>query len=136
MKSTWRIAGQVVLLTVLLPQVYVLAYYFPLLITGVRRWEFLQTVAGLGLGVSWVAAPFVAGVSVLYHVLVARRAPHVLTFLSVFAAGMCGVAIWNNLIFDLFGYLRSILPLLLCCCISSGYALAARAYRKGLPDTP
>ena len=133
MKTRWRVVGQLVVSTLLVPQVFVLAYFFPLLITGPRRWAFLQAVAELGVSISWVSAPFFVCVAGLYQAMVKRRVPYAVIFLSVLVAGFGGVALWNNLIFDLFGYLRSALPLLICCAVSIGYMLAERLYKTGLP---
>ncbi|HRR33505.1 MAG TPA: hypothetical protein P5026_05365 [Kiritimatiellia bacterium] len=136
MKAGWQVVGRIVLLTLLVPQVFVSAYFFPLLMTGPQRWEFLKTIAGLGLSISWVSTPFFVCVAGLYQVLIKFRVPYAGIFLSVLAAGFGGVALWNNLIFDLFGYLRSALPLLICCAVSVGYALAERLYKAGLPPAP
>ena len=133
MKTGWHVVGRIVVSTLLVPQVFVLAYFFPLLITGPRRWLFLQTVAELGVSISWVAAPFFVCAAGLYHAMVKRRVPDAVIFSAVLVAGFGGVALWNNLIFDLFGYLRSALPLLLCCTVTIGYMLAVRFYKKGLP---
>ncbi|MDX9794421.1 MAG: hypothetical protein RBU24_13020 [Kiritimatiellia bacterium] len=133
MKAGLREAGLVLLVTLLVPQVFVLAYFYPLLITGPDRGPLWQVLAELGLSISWVSAPFFLLVTVLYRVSVARRVPGAVVFLTVFAAGYVGVALWNRLVFDLFGYLRSALPLLLCCSATAGYALVRRAYRTGLP---
>ncbi|NLF99223.1 MAG: hypothetical protein GX565_03650 [Lentisphaerae bacterium] len=133
MKTRWRVVGQLVVSTLLVPQVFVLAYFSPLLITGPRRWAFLQAVAELGVSISWVSAPFFVCVAGLYQEMVRRRVPYAVIFLSVLVAGFGGVALWNNLVFDLFGYLRSALPLLLCCAVSIGYMLAERLYKAGLP---
>ncbi len=133
MKAGLRAAGLVLLATLLVPQVFVLAYFYPLLITGPNRWSLWQVLVDLGLSISWVSAPFFLLVTVLYRMAVARRLPGAVVFFIVFAAGFAGVALWNRLVFDLFGYLRSTVPLLLCCSATAGYALARRAYRKGLP---
>lgn len=133
MKTRWRTVGQIVVSMVLVPQLFVSAYYFPLLISGPRRWEFWQVIASLGLSISWIAAPFFVAVAGLYRVLIQCRVPYGVVFLSMLAAGFGGVALWNTLIFDLFSYLRSTLPVLLCCTVTIGYMLAARIYRAGLP---
>ena len=134
MKSEFRDAGLVLLSILLVPQVFVLAYFYPLLITGPDRWPLWLVLADLGLSISWVSSPFFLLVTVLYRVAVARRMPAAFVFLTVFATGYVGVALWNRLVFDLFGYLRSALPLLLCCSATAGYALARRAFRMGLTD--
>ncbi len=133
MKTRWRTVGQIAVTLLLVPQLFVLAYYFPLLISGPRRWEFWQVIAGLGLSISWVGAPFFVAAAGLYRMLILCRVPYGIVFLSMLAAGFGGVALWNTLIYDLFGCLRSILPLLLCCTVTVGYMLAARVYRAGLP---
>lgn len=133
MKTRWRTVGLIAVTMLLVPQLFVLAYYFPLLISGPRRWAFWQVIAGLGLSISWVAAPFFVVAAGLYRVLILWRVPYGVVFLSMLAAGFGGVALWNTLIYDLFGYLRSILPLLLCCTVTVGYMLAMRVYKAGLP---
>ena len=133
MKTRWRTVGLIAVTMLLVPQLFVLAYYFPLLIPGPRRWGVLAGNRGFGL-----EHPFVGRRSFFVVAADSTGVDPVacalwVVFLSMLVAGFGGVALWNTLIYDLFGYLRSILPLLLCCTVTVGYMLAMRVYKAGLP---
>lgn len=132
MKTWLKIAAWVAMMTLLVPQLFVVSYFFPTVIKGVNRLPMLQETALLGLVISWIAAPFFLVTVLLYRGMVALRFRWYAVLLFCMLAGYLLVAAWNYAIFNLFSYGRATLPILLCSLVSAGYALARDFYFRDL----
>jgi hypothetical protein len=133
MKRWLKNAAWVAAMTLVVPQLFVVSYFFPLVVSGGNRLELLRSLALLGLSASWVSAPFFVVALLLYRALVAMRLRWYATLLVCALAGYLWVAAWNHAVYDLFAYGRSALPVLVCSLVTAGYALARRFYFKNLP---
>ena len=132
MKTWFKNAACWLALTAAVPQFFVFAYFAPLLYHGGNRLGLAQTLALLGLSVSWVSAPFFAAAMGLYKALVARRVRWYAVMLACTAAGYLWVVAWNVWVYDLFAYGRSFLPAAVCGLATSGCALARHLYHTHL----
>lgn len=136
MKTWLKTMAWVVVMAVGVPPLFIFAYFFPLVVASSGRLELLRALVPLALAVSWVSAPFFAAAVLLYRALTALRAPGYVTFAICALAGYLWVAVWNHVIDMLFAYGRSILPVLVCCSVTVGYALARRFYFSNQPPLP
>ena len=133
MKKWLKIVAWVAVMTLLMPQLFVMSYYFPLVIKGVDRLPMLQEIALLGLVISWISAPFFWVTVLVYRALVSLRFRWWAVLLFCVLSGYLLVVAWNHMIFNLFTYGRAALPVLLCSLLSAGYALARDFYFRDLP---
>ena len=133
MKTWLKIAAWVAVMTLLVPQFFVMSYFFPIVVKGVDRLSMLKEIALLGLVISWIAAPFFLVTVLLYRGMVALRFRWWAVLLFCVLSGYLLVVAWNHVIFNLFSYGRSALPVLICSLVSAGYALARDFYFKDMP---
>ena len=133
MKALLKIAAWVAVMALLVPQLFVMSYFFPIVVKGVNRLPMLQELAMLGLVISWIAAPFFLVMALLYRGMVALRFRWWAVLLFCVLAGYLLVVAWNHVIFNLFSYGRAALPVLMCSLFSAGYALARDFYFRTLP---
>lgn len=133
MKIWLKIAAWVVVMTLLVPQLFVMSYFFPVVIKGVSRLPMLQEVSLLGLVISWISAPFFLVTVLLYRGMVVMRFRWYAVLLFCVLMGYLLVFAWNHVIFNLFSYGRAALPVLLCSLVSAGYALARDFYFRDMP---
>ena len=133
MKATLKTIAEAIVLILLLPQIFVLLYFFWSTVRiGVDGLGMMKELALLGLTVSRVGAPFLY---LLYFIIrrVNREKAHCLaTFLICAAVGYSGVVAWNLAVFPNFSYAWGILPVLIC----SGGAAAYMALRDKESQMP
>jgi len=96
------------------PHLFVYLYFFHLAFIRGAGWNLMITLSSFALTVSRISAPFLFLLFLgIRHMN--RKRPYVgATFLICFASGAAGVLAWNLLIFPVFAYGRSIVPILLC----------------------
>jgi hypothetical protein len=133
MKPWLRIGLELAAVILLVPQAFVLCYYFPLFFSGGNLQGLARDLSVCALTISWVCAPFLALLAVGVKLCLAKRLRGSLTLLLCVGAGYGWVAAWNLLVFDTFSYGRATLPILLCSLATAGYALARSLYLEGLP---
>ena len=136
MRKWLEIVAWVAVMSLLMPQLFVMSYFFPLLIKGVDRLSMLREMALLGLVIAWISAPFFFVAVLLYRAMVSLRVRWYVVFPLCVLSGYLLVVAWNLFIFDLFSYGRAALPVLVCCLVSAGYALARDFYFRTLPPPP
>ncbi len=132
--KAWRVAGlEMLLIILLLPQVFVLCYFFGALFEGGRPAGLLKTLSLYALTISWVSAPFLAVLTLLVRTLIGARARWFVMLPLCIAAGYLWLAAWNLLVYDVFAYLRAAAPILLCSAGTAGWAMARSLYLQSLP---
>ena len=135
MKNVWLRSGLELLLVILLvPQVFVLCYFFPLFFHGGHLWGLFRALALYALTISWVSAPFLTVLTLVVRALVTIRVRGYVTLALCVASGYLWLFAWNQLVYAMFAYGRSALPVLLCSLGTAGYALARALYLEGLPS--
>ena len=134
--KTWSIAAlELLLLILLLPQVFVLCYYFTYFFHGGNQVGLLESLALYALTISWVSAPFLALLILLVKSLIGSRARWYVILPLCLGAGFLWLAAWNLLVFNVFSYARAALPILLCSVTTAGWAMARSVYRESLSPT-
>lgn len=133
MKAWFRGVTETALVILLVPQVFVGCYFFPLFFKGENRLGLLHSLCLYALTISWVSAPFLTALSLLVRVLLRTSINGYVTFLCCVGAGYFWLELWNLFVYDVFTYGRAAVPVLLCSIGTAGYALAKAFYLKGLP---
>lgn len=133
-KRWWRTAGELALVILLVPQVFVLCYYFPLFFKHGRPFDLLRPLALYALTLSWVSAPVLVVLSLAVLAVIKTRVRSWLTFLVCGCGGYLLIFAWNRFVFPTFTYWRSVIPVAVCSLGTAGYALAKAIYRDGLPS--
>lgn len=137
MKARLMIASEVLAAVLLVPQAFLFFYYFPFLFVGGNQLGLLKTVALYALTVSWVSAPFLVLATALVKALIQARVRWFVTLPLCAGVGYLGLAAWNLLVYNIFDYGRALLPVMLCCLGTAGYAHAHAFYlRSLLPGEP
>ena len=132
--KAWRlVAGELVLIILLVPQVFVFLNFFSFLFVGNNWIGLLKTVFLYALTISWVSSPFLVLLTVLVRVLVKSRVRWFVTLPLCVGAGFLWLTAWNLLVYDFFSYGRAVLPILLCSVGTAGYAQARAFYLDNLP---
>lgn len=132
--KTWLRKGIELLgIVFLLPQMFVLCYYFGYFFKGGNPLGLVKATTLYALSISWVSAPFLVLATVLVKVLIGSNVRWFVTFPVCWVAGYVWVAAWNLLVFETFSYGRAALPIVLCSVVSAGYGLARRVYEASLP---
>lgn len=132
MKAWGMAALELLLMILLVPQAFVFCYYFSLFFEGGNQLGLLSALAVYALTISWVSAPFLAVLTLLVRVLVGARVRWYMMLLFCVGAGYLWLAAWNLLVYDIFSYLRSAVPILLCSVGTAGWAMARSVYLDGL----
>lgn len=132
MKTWLRGALEILAVILLLPQVFVFFYFFRYLFTGGNALELLKTLAVYALTISWVSAPFLAALALGFKALIRVQVNWMAALLLCVAAGYGWVAAWNLLVYNVFSYFWSALPILLCSLGFVGYASARKIYQESL----
>ena len=135
--KTWRVVAlELLLIILLLPQAFVLLYFFPHFFTGGNQLGLLKALSLYALTISWVSAPVLALLTVLVKVLIGSRARWFVILPLCIAAGYVWVAAWNLLVYDVFAYLKASVPVLLCSVGTAGWAMARTFYLESLVPHP
>lgn len=124
---------ELLLVVLLVPQAFVLLYYFTFFFKGGNPVGLLKTLAVYALTISWVSSPFLAVVALLIRVFLARRVRWHAVLAFCLCAGWVWVTAWNTLVFDIFAYRQAAVPVLLCSLGMAGYVWARDFYRRNLP---
>ena len=132
MKIWLRNILEVLAIILVLPQVFIVMYYFRYLFLGDNWLGLLKTLSLYALTISWVSAPYLAVVVVAVKKLISVRVSWYVTLLLCVAAGYAWVAAWNVFIFKVFSYFWAALPILLCSIGFAGYAAARVLYLESL----
>ena len=133
MKTGLRVVMELLAMTLLVPQVFVLCYYFTYFFEGGNQLGLGRTLAVYALTISWVSAPFLALLYVLVKALIGSRVSGYVTLLLCVGAGYLWLAAWNVLVYNIFSYWRAAFPILLCSLGTAGYALARKLFLESLP---
>ena len=136
--KAWRmVVWELALIILLVPQAFVILYYFSFLFAGGNGLGLLRTLFLYALTISWASAPFLALLTVLVRVLVGARVRWFVTLPLCVGAGYLWLAAWNLLVYDAFSYGRAAMPILLCSVGTAGYAQARALYLDSLlPASP
>jgi len=132
MKAWLRIGGELLLVTVLVPQAFVLCYFSTYFWMGGNPLGLLKSVTLYGLTISWVSAPFLVLLTILIKTLMNTRVRWYATILFCGGAGYLWLTVWNLLVYDMFSYWRAFVPVVLCSLGTAGYALARQLYLNDL----
>lgn len=132
MKTWLRNGLEILAVVLLLPLVFVFLYFFRYLFTGSNSLAFLKTIAVYALTISWVSAPFLVVLAIAVKTLIHAKVRWTVTLLLCVAAGYVWVAAWNLLVYNVFSYFWSALPILLCSIGFAGYAAARMLYLESL----
>ena len=113
----------------LLPQVFLVGYFFPDLLTRHDPFTFLKAMFTYGLTVVWVSFPYfsVTAYALARAVRGGVRARFVLA--ATATAWTVWIILWNLLVYPSFGVVRSIFPVLLCTFLAVAYPLTRRFYQ-------
>ncbi len=131
--KTWLRKGlEILAVVLLLPQVFVFLYFFRYYFAGGNVLGLLKNTAVYALTISWVSAPFLVALAVAVKALINAKARWAVTLLLCVATGYGWVAAWNLLVYPMFSYFWSTLPILLCSVGFTGYAAARRIYLESL----
>lgn len=132
MKAWLRSGAELLLVILLVPQAFVLCYYSTWFFVGGNQAGLLRALALYALTISWVSAPFLAALFLLLRALIRTRVRWYVTLLCCAGSGFLWLAAWNLLVYEVFTYGRSALPVVLCSLGTAGYALARDAYLRDL----
>ena len=132
MKAWLRSGAELLLVILLVPQAFVLCYFFTNFFVGGNQVGLLRSLALYALTISWVSAPFLAALFLLLRALVRTRVRWYVTLLCCAGSGFLWLAAWNLLVYEVFTYGRSALPVVLCRLGTAGYALARDVYLRDL----
>lgn len=112
----------------LLPQVFLVGYFLPDLLTRHDPASFWKSTLVYGLTVVWVSLPYfsLAAYALARAVRGEVRARFVLP--AALAAWTVWVVLWDWLVYPSFGVARSIFPVLLCAFLSVAFPLIRRFY--------
>jgi hypothetical protein len=127
------------LVLLVLPFGFTLAYFFPLFFSGRNRLALLGDLTALSLSLSWVSCAFLFVVGLALRVMLRRGCRwHALFCVAVLSGGFW-LLLWNSVIEPTFTFWRSLIPLALCCFVATGYALGKMLYQNDVlnfADTP
>jgi len=132
-KAVRTILIESLLVILLVPQAFVLLYYFTYFFKGGNPWGLLRALSVYALTVSWVSAPVLAVAVVLVKLLLTKQCRWYAMFAFCAGSGYLWLAAWNVFVYDMFSYLRAALPILLCSLGMAGYTWALDFYRRNLP---
>jgi len=132
MKAWGMVALEVLLMILLVPQVFVVCYFFSYFFGGGNQVGLLKSLALYAVTISWVSAPFLAALTLLVRALLGARVRWFVMLLFCIGAGYLWLAAWNLLVYDVFSYPRAAVPILLCSVGTAGWAMARSVYREGL----
>ena len=132
MKALRRVAAEVLLIVLLVPQAFVLCYYFTYFFHGGNPVGLLRSLALYALSISWVSAPVLAVLTLLVKVLIGARVRWFVMLPLCIGAGYLWLAAWNLFVYDVFSYLRATVPVLLCSAGAAGWAMARNLYQESL----
>jgi len=132
-KALRTILIESLLVILLAPQAFVLLYYFTYFFKGGNPWGLFQALSVYALTVSWVSAPVLAAAVLLVRLLLTKQVRWYAMFAFCVGVGYLWLAAWNVLVYDIFSYLRSALPVLLCSLGMAGYTWARNFYQRNLP---
>lgn len=120
------------LVIVLLPQVFLLCYYFPYL-THKSGWsfKFVAEIAKYGLDISWVSAPVLTVLFMIYRSSFRRTTNGFLIWAGCFVFGLLWIAGWNLLVYPSFNLWKASVPLLIISSVTCIYTVSCRIYRTG-----
>ena len=121
---------ELLLVVLLVPQAFVLSYYFSLLFEGGNWLGLLKTLSLYALTVSWVSAPVLVVLTILVRILIGAKIRWLFTLSFSVSIGYLWVAAWNLFVYPVFSYGRSTVPILLCAGVATGYAQARTLYRE------
>ena len=125
------------LIVFLLPQLFLLCYYFPVLIRKQGNWlVFAGEIAKYGLTISWVSLPFLTVVYAGVRVAFTRRIHGMAIWAISAVIGYAWVAGWNLAVYPTFKWLNAIIPVILCSAFPCAYAIGSHLYKYGavMPD--
>ena len=131
--KTWRmVALEMVLIILLVPQVFVLCYFFTYFFSGGSPVLLLKSLSVYALTLSWVSAPYLAVLTLLVKVLIGVRVRWFIMLPLCIGSGFLWLAAWNLLVLDVFSYSRAAVPILLCSVLTAGWAAARAFYLESL----
>ncbi len=127
---------QFLLVLLLLPQLFVISYWFGFFFRGPEPVNLIKTVVVYGFSISRVSAPFIILITVLVRYALKFHVRWFILFPCCLASGYMWLAAWNGFVYPMFSYTRAIVPILLCSVGSTAYALALEIYQRDLPRVP
>lgn len=125
------------LIVFLLPQLFLICYYFPHLVRRQGNWlAFMGAIARYGLTISWVSLPFLTLIYVGVRVAFTRRIHGMAIWAISAVIGYAWVASWNLAVYPTFKWLNAIIPVILCSAFPCAYAIGLHLYKYGatMPD--
>ncbi|MEI7901483.1 MAG: hypothetical protein WCK89_14630 [bacterium] len=132
MKDGCRVAGELLLMILLLPQAFVFCYFFTYFFQGGDPWGLLKSLALYALTISWVSSPFLAMLTLLVKWMIGARVRWFVVLPLCIGAGYLWLSAWNLLVYDVFAYLRASVPIVLCSVLTAGWAKARAVYLESL----
>jgi len=132
MKAWVRVALELLLIVLLLPQLFVFLYYFVFAFSGNNWLEFLKAMAFYALTISWVSAPFLVLLYALVRGLLGARVRWFVALPLCVGTGFFWLWAWNHFVYPAFTWGRAVLPLLACSVGPAGYAWARAMYLESL----
>lgn len=136
MKAGLKMALQVLAVILFVPQAFLFFYFFPFLFVGGNPLGLLKSMALFALTMSWVSAPFLLLATALVNALIQARVRWFVTLPLCVGASYLWLVAWNLLVYDSIAYGRALLPVLLCCLGTAGYAHARSLYLRSLQPEP
>jgi len=134
MKSTLKTSLEAIVLILLLPQIFILLYFFwGTVRIGIDVLGMMKALAILGFSVSRLSAPFLYLLYFLVRHINRKKAHCLATFLVCSVVGYAGVVAWNLIVFPNFSYAWGILPVLICSGGTSAY-MALRDKESQMPS--
>ena len=125
------------LLLFFLPQAFLFCYYFTYFWGSWRSaLAFSREVAAYGLTISWVSLPLVTLIYAAGVAAFSRRVRGLVIWILTLLVGVGWVLAWNWTVYPTFKLLRSLVPILICATLTSGYAIGCNLYRKGVQIEP
>ena len=138
MKTWGRVALELSLVVLLLPQLFVLLYYGGYAFSGSNWSGFFKAISLYALTVSWVSAPFLVILFALVKGLLGARVRWFVALPLCVGVGFFWLWAWNHFVYPAFSWGRAVLPLLVCSLGPTGYAWARAMYLESLilPSPP
>jgi len=118
----------IMLILFVLPFGFVMAFYFHLFFTGRNRIDLFLDLSEYSFKISWVSCTFLFLISLVLRMMIRNRKRWYALFAVSFAGGGFWLIVLNFMVESEFTFWRSLLPLTICCVISTGYALGKALY--------
>lgn len=129
MRKWLALLRDLLVFTLLAPQVFTLSYHMGYLFRGSHKWMLLKSLLLLGLAISRVTAPLLALVFFGASAQLERGMKWPVFLLLSLVVGSGFPLLWNAVVFPSFDLLKALLPMVLTVLLCGGYALARREYQ-------